>query len=146
MHAAPCWSRLSLNGASCPDSGAHPPWFASRDTSKVLVDQRCCLRVCNMTPFRQFAVGARAAYRAAPVCLGARAACPQLTSKHATHRSSNIIMLSEQQDRRMPHLAGLAFPPTDHPVPIRVLTLPGSLAATPARCSLISSVACGFVI
>ncbi len=38
-HAAPCWSRFSLNGASCPDSGAHPPWFARRDTSKMLVDQ-----------------------------------------------------------------------------------------------------------
>ncbi len=40
----------------------------------------------------------------------------------------------------MLHLAGLAFPSTGHPAPIRALTVPGSLAATPARCSLNSGV------
>ena len=40
----------------------------------------------------------------------------------------------------MPHLTGLAFPSTGHPAPIRALTIPGSLAATPASCSLISGV------
>ena len=40
----------------------------------------------------------------------------------------------------MPHLAGVAFPSTGHPAPIRALTVLGSLAATPARCSLISGV------
>ena len=40
----------------------------------------------------------------------------------------------------MPHLAGVAFPSTGHPAPIRALTIPGSLAAKPASCSLISGV------
>ncbi len=28
-----------LNGLTLPRSGAHHPWFARRDTSKVLVEQ-----------------------------------------------------------------------------------------------------------
>ena len=93
-----------------------------------------------MTPFMQFTVGVK------QFAMGARAACPQHTTKHAMHRANNVIVLSKQQDRRMPHLAGLAFPSTGPPAPIRALTVLGSLAATPARCSLISDVACGFVI
>ena len=80
------------------------------------------------------------------VCLGARAACPQRTPKHAMHRSSNVIMLSKQQGRRTPHLAGLAFPSTGHPAPIRALTFHGSLVATPARCSLINDVVCASLV
>ena len=83
-HAAPCWSRFSLNGASCPDSGAHHPWFARRDTSKMLVDQRCCFRIFSTTLLKRFAVGARAA-------------CPQRTPKYAMRRSSNVIMLSKSR-------------------------------------------------
>ncbi len=45
----------------------------------------------------------------------------------------------------MPHLAGLAFPSTVHPAPIRALTVPGSLVATPARCSLSSDVVSEFL-
>ena len=45
----------------------------------------------------------------------------------------------------MPHLAGLAFPSAGHPAPIRALTIPGSLAATPARCSLSSDVVSEFL-
>ena len=40
----------------------------------------------------------------------------------------------------MPHLAGLAFPSTGHPAPIRALTILGSLVATPARRSLSNDV------
>ena len=93
-----------------------------------------------MTPFKQFTVGFK------QFAMGERAACPQHTPKHVMRRSNNVIVLSKQQDRRMSHLAGVAFPSTGPPAPIRALTLPGSLVATPARCLLSSDVACGFVI
>ena len=44
----------------------------------------------------------------------------------------------------MPYLAGIAFPSTGHPDPIRALTILGSLVATPTRYSLIRDVACEF--
>jgi hypothetical protein len=55
-----------------------------------------------------------------------------------------LTMQSILKDICMPYLAGIAFPSTDHPDPIRALTIPGSLIATPARYSLISDVACKF--
>jgi hypothetical protein len=55
-----------------------------------------------------------------------------------------LTMQSILKNICMPYLAGIAFPSTDHPDPIRALTIHGSLIATPTRYSLISDVACEF--
>ncbi len=46
---------VSLPSTGHPADWPHRPWFA-RQHPAVLVDQRCCLRICNMTLFRQFTV------------------------------------------------------------------------------------------